>query len=77
MFSHVKQLQFDAKPDQPDPMYARPLQELLVGKFGEMTVMMSYLFQGWNRNSRGPRSIAICCSISGRRRSPTSRCCPS
>jgi Mn-containing catalase len=53
MLSHVKQLQFDAKPDQPDSMYARPLQELLVGKFGEMTVMMSYLFQGWN--SRGPQ----------------------
>ncbi len=53
MFFHVKQLQLDAKPDQPDPMYARRLQELLDGKFGEMTVMMSYLFQGWN--SRGPQ----------------------
>lgn len=52
MFFHVKQLQFDAKPDRPDPLYAKRLQELLGGKFGEMTVMMSYLFQGWN--SRGP-----------------------
>ncbi len=52
MFFHVKELQFEAKPDRPDPVYAKRLQELLGGKFGEMTVMMSYLFQGWN--SRGP-----------------------
>lgn len=48
MFFHVKQLQYDAKPEHPDPAYAKRLQELLGGKFGEMTVMMSYLFQGWN-----------------------------
>jgi Mn-containing catalase len=53
MFFHVKELQFEAKPDAPDPLYAKRLQELLGGKFGEMTVMMSYLFQGWN--SRGPQ----------------------
>ena len=48
MFFHVKELQFEARPDKPDPVYARRLQEVLGGKFGEMTVMMSYLFQGWN-----------------------------
>lgn len=53
MFYHVKELQFDAKPDKPDPVFAKRLQELVGGKFGEMTVMMSYLFQGWN--SRGPQ----------------------
>ncbi|MGB3305228.1 MAG: manganese catalase family protein [Thermomicrobiales bacterium] len=53
MFFHVKELQYDAMPDKPDPIYAKRLQELLGGKFGEMTVMMSYLFQGWN--SRGPQ----------------------
>jgi len=52
MFFHVKQLQYDAKPERPDPLYATRLQELVGGRFGEMTVMMSYLFQGWN--SRGP-----------------------
>ena len=41
MFFHVKELQYDAKPDKPDPIYAKRLQELLGGKFGEMTVMMS------------------------------------
>ena len=53
MFFHVKELQFEARPDQPDPVFARRLQELLGGQFGEMTVMMSYLMQGWN--GRGPQ----------------------
>jgi Mn-containing catalase len=53
MFYHVKEMQYNARPAQPDPLYARRLQELLGGKFGEMTVMMSYLLQGWN--CRGPQ----------------------
>ena len=53
MFFHVKELQYDAKPEKPDPIYAKRLQELVGGRFGEMTVMMTYLFQGWN--SRGPQ----------------------
>jgi hypothetical protein len=48
MFFHVKELQYEAKPERPDPIYAKKLQEILGGEFGEMTVMMSYLFQGWN-----------------------------
>ncbi|QDP40300.1 manganese catalase family protein [Radiobacillus deserti] len=48
MFSHVKELQYNAKPDRPDPVYAKKLQEILGGQFGEMSVMMQYLFQGWN-----------------------------
>jgi Mn-containing catalase len=52
MFYHVKELQYQAKPERPDPIYARRLQELLGGQFGETTVMMAYLFQGWN--CRGP-----------------------
>jgi Mn-containing catalase len=51
MFFHIKELQYEAKPERADPIYARRLQELLGGKFGEMTVMMSYLFQGWNCRS--------------------------
>jgi len=53
VFFHVKALQYNAKPERPDPVYAKKLQELLGGKFGEMTVMMSYLFQGWS--CRGPQ----------------------
>ena len=35
-------------PTKPDAVYAKKLQELVGGSFGEMTVMMQYLFQGWN-----------------------------
>lgn len=52
MYFHVKEMQFEVKPDKPDALFAKRLQELLGGKFGEMTVMMSYLMQGWT--SRGP-----------------------
>ncbi len=52
MFYHDKRLQYHAKPDRPDPVYAKKLQEVLGGAFGEITVMMQYLFQGWN--CRGP-----------------------
>ncbi|MBP3950276.1 manganese catalase family protein [Bacillus suaedae] len=48
MFYHVKELQYNAKPTQPDPVYAKKLQEILGGQYGEMSVMMQYLFQGWN-----------------------------
>ncbi|CAI9389443.1 manganese catalase family protein [Niallia sp. Sow4_A1] len=48
MFFHVKELQYIAKPDKPDPIYAKKLQEVLGGQFGEISVMMQYLFQGWN-----------------------------
>ena len=72
MFFHAKHLQYHAKPERPDPLYARKLQEVLGGQWGEMSVMMTYLFQGWN--CRGPASTATCCSTSAPRRSPTSRC---
>ncbi len=52
MFFHTKRLQYNAKPDRPAPMYAKMLQELVGGQFGEMSVMLQYLFQGWN--CRGP-----------------------
>jgi len=52
MFYHKKHLQYFTPPEQPDAIYAKKLQELIGGSFGEMTVMMQYLFQGWN--CRGP-----------------------
>jgi Mn-containing catalase len=52
MFFHVKELQYQAKPAAPDPLFASRLQEVLGGQWGEMSVMMTYLFQGWN--CRGP-----------------------
>ncbi len=52
VFFHDKRLQYHAKPDRPDPIFARRLQEVLGGQWGEISVMMTYLFQGWN--ARGP-----------------------
>src|ERR671933_318182 len=48
MFKHVDYLQFQAKPEKPDAVLARKMQELVGGQFGEMTVMMQYLWQGWS-----------------------------
>jgi Mn-containing catalase len=48
VFLHTSRLQFESKPDKPDPVYAHKLQELIGGAYGEMTVTMQYLFQGWN-----------------------------
>jgi Mn-containing catalase len=52
VFFHNKRMQYFTKPEQPDAVYAKKIQELIGGPFGEMTVMMQYLFQGWN--CRGP-----------------------
>ena len=52
MFRRLDRLQYHAKPDKPDPVFARQLQEVLGGQWGEISVTMSYLFQGWN--CRGP-----------------------
>ena len=48
MFRHQKELQFEAKPDRPNPLIAKYLQELIGGQYGEMSVAMPYLFQGWS-----------------------------
>jgi Mn-containing catalase len=52
MFHRVNRMQYHARPERPDPLYAKKLQELIGGQWGEMSVMTQYLFQGWN--CRGP-----------------------
>lgn len=52
MFFHDKRTAYKCKPDRPDPLLAKRLQEPLGGVWGEITVMMMYMFQGWN--CRGP-----------------------
>jgi Mn-containing catalase len=47
MFLRTKRLQYPVRVERPDPVFARHVQELLGGKYGEMTVMMQYLSQGW------------------------------
>ena len=34
MFLHQKELQFEAKPDKPNPLIAKYLQELIGGQYG-------------------------------------------
>jgi Mn-containing catalase len=53
MFLRRRQLQYTAKPDRPDPIFAKMLQEPLGGQWGEISVFMTYLFQGWS--CRGPQ----------------------
>ena len=48
MYFHTKHLQYHAKPEKADALFAAKLQEIIGGQFGEMTVMMQYLWQGWN-----------------------------
>jgi Mn-containing catalase len=47
MFLHGKKLQYPVRVDGPNPVLAKNIQELLGGKWGEMTVMHQYLFQAW------------------------------
>ncbi|GAA4430498.1 manganese catalase family protein [Georgenia halophila] len=53
MFFHRQELQFKSTPEKPDAVYARKLQEVLGGQYGEITVAMQYSFQAWNMHLPG------------------------
>lgn len=53
MFFHRQELQHKATPDKPDAVYARKLQEVLGGQYGEITIAMQYGFQAWNAHIPG------------------------
>lgn len=53
MFFHRQELQHTASPERPDAVYARKLQEVLGGQYGEITVAMQYGFQAWNAHIPG------------------------
>lgn len=53
MFFHRQELQFSATPERPDAVYARKLQEVLGGQYGEISVAMQYMFQAWNMHIPG------------------------
>lgn len=53
MFFHRQELQHTATPERPDAVYARKLQEVLGGQYGEITVAMQYGFQAWNTHLPG------------------------
>ncbi len=46
MFFYTKQFQYNATPGSPNPVFAKQMQEILGGQWGEISVMMGYLFQG-------------------------------
>lgn len=53
MFFHKQELQYKASPAKPDAVYARKLQEVLGGQYGEITVALQYSFQAWNAHMPG------------------------
>ena len=57
MFFHTARLQFESKPDKPDPVYARTsCRSCPAAPTGEMTVAMQYLFQAWKCRMPGYRA---------------------
>ncbi|MDF2990458.1 MAG: Mn-containing catalase [Microbacterium sp.] len=53
MYFHRQELQHSATPEKPDAVYARKLQEVLGGQYGEISVAMQYQFQAWNMHIPG------------------------
>lgn len=53
MFFHRQELQHKATPEKPDAVYARKLQEVLGGQYGEISVALQYQFQAWNMHIPG------------------------
>ena len=54
MFLRIDRLQIELpKPTKADPNSAAALQELLGGKFGEMSTLNNYFFQSFNFRNKG------------------------
>src|SRR5436190_21780056 len=57
MFMRIDRLQAELpEPKKPDPNAAAALQELLGGKYGEMSTLGNYLFQSFNFRSKSKLS---------------------
>src|SRR5437868_767857 len=53
MFFTDGRLQYRVRVDNPNPLFARALQQAIGGVEGEIRVMLQYLFQSWG--ARGPK----------------------
>ena len=53
LYIHKQKLQHVSSPEKPDAVYARKLQEVIGGQYGEITVAMQYSFQAWNAHIPG------------------------
>jgi Mn-containing catalase len=51
MYFHEKRLQYPVKVENPDPIYARMLQQAIGGIEGEIRVCLQYFFQGWGNRA--------------------------
>ena len=47
MFYHDDKLQYEVEVEEPNPVFAKMLQEAIGGVEGEMRVALQYLFQAW------------------------------
>lgn len=54
MYYHDKRLQYPVEVTEPDPLFARMLQQAIGGVEGEIRVCMQYFFQAWG--SRAPNT---------------------
>jgi Mn-containing catalase len=55
LFTHVKDLQFEVRVDQPDPRFATLLLEQFGGANGELTAAMQYFTQAFILRKKSPR----------------------
>lgn len=52
MFFHDRKLQYEVRVEEPNPLFAKMLQQAIGGVEGEIRVCLQYLFQAWG--ARGP-----------------------
>jgi Mn-containing catalase len=72
MFYTDYKLQFPVRVEDPNPVFAKALQQAIGGIEGEIRVAMQYMFQAWG--TRGNNNTARCCSTQAPRSSAISRC---
>ena len=78
MILRVDRLQVELPaPSDPDPAAAAHVQELLGGRFGEMSTLMNYTYQSFNFRGRTKvKPFYDLIAISPRRSTATSSSCP-
>ena len=55
MYYHDKRLQYPVTVSEPDPAFARALQQAIGGVEGEIRVCMQYFFQAWGNRAPNPK----------------------
>jgi Mn-containing catalase len=55
MFYQDNRLQYPVRVENPNPIFARALQQAIGGVEGEIRVAMQYMFQGWGQRGGDPK----------------------